>query len=299
MSAGFAKFGVVAWRGRALFGAGNDEDGGGGEDDGHGRQQDLVAGDGDEGCAQGDGEGLRGGDQDLGGREDAALELWRGEALGERHESDDQQGDGGTEENGAGDDRGQQGEDHERDARGGDEHGQAGQSPLAGPADQRGGGAPAGDRAYPLHGAGDPDEGGRAVQPAGDDGIEAGLGEAEHRGHARTRDDDLPELGDLPDVPHPGGHLAGPVALGRVRRGLADAQQQQGSDRESEGRSVDNAMACGPTATNRAAPVSGPMSRSPSCAVRSAAFASGRSSAGTMTVSRADWAGPMTWPDTP
>jgi hypothetical protein len=54
------------------------------------------------------------------------------------------------------------------------------------------------------------------------------------------------------------------------------------------------AMTCAPTATNRPAPTSGPISRSDSWAVRRAPLASGSKSAGTMTVSRADWAGPRT-----
>jgi hypothetical protein len=62
-----------AWLGWSLLGAGEEVGGGQGDDGGHGDEERLVAGDGDEPGAEGDGESLGRGDEGLNGRVYAAL----------------------------------------------------------------------------------------------------------------------------------------------------------------------------------------------------------------------------------
>ena len=113
-----------------LLGPGEQIPGGEGDDPGHGEEQGLVARHGDKGSAESDGNRLRGGDQGLGGCVDAALQLGRGEALGEGDEPDDDPGDAAAEDDGARQDRGQQVGDLQDRACRDDEHGHAHQATL-------------------------------------------------------------------------------------------------------------------------------------------------------------------------
>jgi hypothetical protein len=87
------------------------------------------------------------------------LQLGRGETLGEGDEPDDDPGDAGAEDDGAGQDRRQQVRDLQDRAGRDDEHGHADQASLAEAADEGGGAQPARDRTHAPQRGEDPDEG--------------------------------------------------------------------------------------------------------------------------------------------